>query len=307
MSKVDTLLRVIEWSFLALLTFFTLLILKFSMSHTDVLDESLPSPMRTSSRLSKTLLEIVRDKDALSCLKAFLKTQNADQLLKFWCDADSFHASTLTRLRTHSLQHASKCSNHKKRVDSVRSDKKAASISYSNAASSSVDNEVKNCDHQIPLPSTLLQDRENMDDKDKSVNSVISSSNCEIIGVDVNQSQEAFLGDVNAKKGVNCDISEPSKIQTSDGFHIRTKLPDEISSQTNEELRPHSNLPNSLESVSEKNRVSLNGKELISHVSPTETAKVAGSHLPSLNEVKITPDSTSSQEDISKKLKKSKS
>ncbi|XP_005106289.1 A-kinase anchor protein 10, mitochondrial [Aplysia californica] len=85
----------------------------------DIPENSLESPMRTSSRLSKTLLEVVRDQDALSCLKSFLRSQNAESLLQFWCDAESFHAATLTRRRTHSLQHVSKGSLHKRRSGSV--------------------------------------------------------------------------------------------------------------------------------------------------------------------------------------------
>ncbi|KAH9502434.1 A-kinase anchor protein 10, mitochondrial [Bulinus truncatus] len=83
-------------------------------------DDSLESPLRTSSRLSKTLLEIVRDKDALSCFKAFLRSQKADHIIQFWCEAESFHASTLMRLRTQSLQSISKSAIHKRRCDSLK-------------------------------------------------------------------------------------------------------------------------------------------------------------------------------------------
>ncbi|GFN76823.1 A kinase anchor protein 10, mitochondrial [Plakobranchus ocellatus] len=83
----------------------------------DLPVESLESPLRTSSRLSKTLLEVVRDKNALACFKAFMKAQRAERLIQFWCDAESFHASTLTRMRTHLLQSHSR----KRRTESSNS------------------------------------------------------------------------------------------------------------------------------------------------------------------------------------------
>lgn len=43
-----------------------------------------------------------------------------EHLIQFWCDAESFHASTLTRLRTHSLQSISKSALHKRRSESLR-------------------------------------------------------------------------------------------------------------------------------------------------------------------------------------------
>lgn len=86
----------------------------------DILADSLESPLRTSSRLSKTLLEVIRDKDALACFKSFLIGHKADHLIQFWCDAESFHASTLTRMRTHTLQSLSKSSLHKRRSNSFR-------------------------------------------------------------------------------------------------------------------------------------------------------------------------------------------
>ena len=44
-----------------------------------------------------------------------MKSQRAEHFIQFWCDAESFHATTLTRLRTHSL-HSSTC---KRRTESA--------------------------------------------------------------------------------------------------------------------------------------------------------------------------------------------
>lgn len=64
---------------------------------------SLESPMRTSSRLSKTLKEILHDKDALGYFIQFMESKKAGQYIRFWLDAESFQASTWSRIRTHSF------------------------------------------------------------------------------------------------------------------------------------------------------------------------------------------------------------
>lgn len=71
-----------------------------------LLVESGPSPRSSvqTSRLSKTFCEILHDKDALHCFIQFMEAKQADRFIKFWLDAESFHAATLTRLHTHSLQ-----------------------------------------------------------------------------------------------------------------------------------------------------------------------------------------------------------
>lgn len=70
----------------------------------DQTGQSPKSPMKTSSRLSKTLQEILHDKDAVHCFIQFMESQHAERFIRFWLDANSFRASTLTRMRTHSLQ-----------------------------------------------------------------------------------------------------------------------------------------------------------------------------------------------------------
>ncbi|XP_067671793.1 A-kinase anchor protein 10, mitochondrial-like [Haliotis asinina] len=61
------------------------------------------SPMRTSSRLSKTLREMLHDQNGVACFLYYMKAQKAGNLIQFWLDAESFHASTVMRVRTHSL------------------------------------------------------------------------------------------------------------------------------------------------------------------------------------------------------------
>ncbi|XP_048769790.2 A-kinase anchor protein 10, mitochondrial-like [Ostrea edulis] len=60
------------------------------------------SPLRLS-KLSKTIEEILKDKDALSCFIEFMESRKMGQYIRFWLDAESFQASTWSRLRSHSL------------------------------------------------------------------------------------------------------------------------------------------------------------------------------------------------------------
>ncbi|XP_071094421.1 A-kinase anchor protein 10, mitochondrial-like [Haliotis cracherodii] len=61
------------------------------------------SPMRTSSRLSKTLREMLHDQNGVACFLYYMKAHKAGNVIQFWLDAESFHASTVMRVRTHSL------------------------------------------------------------------------------------------------------------------------------------------------------------------------------------------------------------
>ncbi|KAL3856182.1 hypothetical protein ACJMK2_010964 [Sinanodonta woodiana] len=67
-------------------------------------------PLQTASRLSKTLQEIIHDRDALPHFIRFMESQKAGQLIRFWLDAESFQASTWSRIRSHSLNKTRKSS-----------------------------------------------------------------------------------------------------------------------------------------------------------------------------------------------------
>ena len=62
------------------------------------------TPMITSSRLSKTFHEVLHDKDALPYFREFLKSQSAEHIIQFWLDAESFQASSWTRIRSQSVK-----------------------------------------------------------------------------------------------------------------------------------------------------------------------------------------------------------
>ncbi|KAG9339791.1 hypothetical protein JZ751_022457 [Albula glossodonta] len=57
----------------------------------------------TRSRLSKTVEQILRDTVALPYYIQFMETQGADHLVKFWLEAESFRATSWSRVRAHSL------------------------------------------------------------------------------------------------------------------------------------------------------------------------------------------------------------
>ncbi|XP_021370478.1 A-kinase anchor protein 10, mitochondrial-like [Mizuhopecten yessoensis] len=81
---------------------------------------SLHSRMPNSSWLSKTLSEILNDKDALGLLIKYMDAIKSAQHIRFWLDAESFQASTWSRLRTHSLNSAKKSLSAGKVVDEIK-------------------------------------------------------------------------------------------------------------------------------------------------------------------------------------------
>ena len=81
------------------------------------------TPLQTNSRLSKTLSEILHDKDALPHLIKFLYARGGEYFIKFWLDAESFQATAWTRIRTHSQNELRKSSvRSRKRTDSSKSE-----------------------------------------------------------------------------------------------------------------------------------------------------------------------------------------
>lgn len=63
---------------------------------------------RKSSQLCKSFQEILHDKNSLGYFIQFLEARKAGQLIRFWLDAESFQASTWSRIRSHSLNVAKK-------------------------------------------------------------------------------------------------------------------------------------------------------------------------------------------------------
>ncbi|XP_062588041.1 A-kinase anchor protein 10, mitochondrial-like [Saccostrea cucullata] len=64
------------------------------------------SPVYRHSKLSKTLTSLKCPLKKMSCFIEFLESRKAGQYIKFWLDAESFQASTWSRLRSHSLNSA---------------------------------------------------------------------------------------------------------------------------------------------------------------------------------------------------------
>lgn len=58
-------------------------------------------PMKTKSRLSKDLQEVLHDNSALAYFIQFLDAHKAKHLVKFWLEAESFLSSFETRKNTH--------------------------------------------------------------------------------------------------------------------------------------------------------------------------------------------------------------
>jgi len=65
---------------------------------------------KKESRLSRGLESTIHDHESVPYLIQYLESCKASPLVRFWLDAESFQASTWTRIRTHSLQSVSKSS-----------------------------------------------------------------------------------------------------------------------------------------------------------------------------------------------------
>ena len=57
----------------------------------------------TKSSLSKTLEQVLRDAVVLPYFIQFMELRRMEHLVKFWLEAESFHSTTWSRIRAHSL------------------------------------------------------------------------------------------------------------------------------------------------------------------------------------------------------------
>lgn len=57
----------------------------------------------TKSSLSKTLEQVLQDNVALPYFIQFMELRRMEHLVKFWLEAESFHSTTWSRIRAHSL------------------------------------------------------------------------------------------------------------------------------------------------------------------------------------------------------------
>lgn len=57
----------------------------------------------TKSSLSKTLEQVLHDSIVLPYFIQFMELRRMEHLVKFWLDAESFHSTTWSRIRAHSL------------------------------------------------------------------------------------------------------------------------------------------------------------------------------------------------------------
>ncbi|XP_029028751.1 A-kinase anchor protein 10, mitochondrial [Betta splendens] len=60
-------------------------------------------PQETRSRLSKTVDQVLRDNVAIPHYMHFMELRAADHLVRFWLEAESFRATSWSRVRAHSL------------------------------------------------------------------------------------------------------------------------------------------------------------------------------------------------------------
>ena len=111
------------------------------------------------SRLSKNLEEFMQQRDAIPQLIQYLEACKAGALIRFWLDADSFQASTWTRIRTHSLNTVSKSSLIKRRESAKQAKMEEKDITSPNSLSTDGDS---TCDKTETLKLTPLDNEEGL-------------------------------------------------------------------------------------------------------------------------------------------------
>lgn len=118
--------------------------------------------MEKKSRLSKSLQEFINQRDAIPQLIQYLEACKAGALIRFWLDADSFQASTWTRIRTHSLNIVSKSSLIKRKESVKQSKVKEKDITSPNSQSTDAENSSEKTDSSNLTPLSADQDDTNL-------------------------------------------------------------------------------------------------------------------------------------------------
>lgn len=149
-----------------------------SLGNTDAILEK-------KSRLSKSLQEFINHRDAIPQLIQYLEACKAGALIRFWLDADSFQASTWTRIRTHSLNIVSRSSLIKRRESGKQSKVKEKDITSPNSQSTDCETSCDKTDTSSLTPLSVDQeDASPLCNADSSLPNHIESPNQNSINSD---------------------------------------------------------------------------------------------------------------------------
>ncbi|XP_050410189.1 A-kinase anchor protein 10, mitochondrial isoform X2 [Patella vulgata] len=248
------------------------------------------SPMRTTSRLSKALTEIIHDRDALPLFISFMETKKADHFIRFWLDAESFQIATLTRKRTQSFKSGSSTS---------------LSNQQNQTSKSNLENVEENCNREgangQKIPDSVVQASENSG-KIESHHEVVVGE-----GENINKPSEQNPGCV--------DIESNKSDTENSGVNERlTKTQDE-DGDTSVQLSQSAINPNSSESSCDKTGVknrhlsepNASDKTNENSGSSPKHRHASESNIPTSVEVNETrkPKPSLSIEELKEKLKKS--
>lgn len=75
------------------------IVLEFAFNSLSDPPPEIKTPLR-ASQLSKTLEQVLRDRDALPHFIQFMESHAAENLVKFWLDADTFKVTSITRINS---------------------------------------------------------------------------------------------------------------------------------------------------------------------------------------------------------------
>ena len=179
------------------------------------------------SRLSPSFQDVIKDHDAIPYLIQYLETCKGAWLIRFWLDAESFQASTWTRIRTHSLHSLSKSSviqnrSGMKRSRSLNQDITSPTPSIQNPASS-VQNNKSARDRTESCSDINMSGASSHNQLDESVE--ISEEICSPEGKDVSEcDSEDKSGDVpTAVDSTSCSGNAGSCVPTNSDCDSRDR------------------------------------------------------------------------------------
>lgn len=170
------------------------------------------------SRLSKCLMEVLKDHEAIAYFIQYMDSCKASAVLRFWLDAESFQASTWTRIRTHSLQSVSKSSLIKAKKD-LSSDSLTQSINKditSPVSGASLDIIDSIAQTEVPsssaltsnLDQSITEPTDKNEDKVQQLNNDICDITKNVIPSDVSADCEQKLNDCDSRIREKCKDGE---------------------------------------------------------------------------------------------------
>ena len=174
------------------------------------------TPLQTSSRLSKTLHEVLHDQNAIPYLLQYMDCQGVGHFVKFWLDANSFQASSWTRIQSQSLKLLSKSSVSKARATQVHGQGQEDQGQGQNGQRQVQDGKATDCDVE-PSGKVVSHSAKDLgvSDADTAAPGIPLNATCTEGDTNRNQSLTSFEDSANPAASTELGTETPKCNQTS--------------------------------------------------------------------------------------------